>query len=318
MVPIWSVSFVVRPRRGLLLLVPAVVMAAGLGCGHKRSAMRPVYVTPAPAVAAPCPSTAAPVVTEPALSAPTPSEATIPMIDPSAAPASTPPARSSLPDEPGLEQIPSAEVPKASPSAPPRLQGPAGPTSSLRNGRRESGGRLRQASLRQRVLPLVNDPDDLFSPPKADRPWKYVVLHHSAKPSGNYDEIDREHRKVLGWEGCGYHFVIGNGSGSPDGRIEVARRWSEQKQGVHCRNGKDAEVNEYGIGICLVGDLEQSPPTPRQVASARALVAYLSDRYQIPVSRVETHAHLASTPTVCPGRLFPAQAILGQGGLAQR
>ena len=123
---------------------------------------------------------------------------------------------------------------------------------------------------------------------------------------------------MLGWEGCGYHFVIGNGTDSPDGKIEVAQRWSNQKNGVHCRNGKNPDVNEYGIGICLVGDLDDSPPTPRQVAAARALVAYLGDRYAISADRIETHAHLANGPTACPGKLFPSAAIFGTESVTLR
>ena len=101
--------------------------------------------------------------------------------------------------------------------------------------------------------------------------------------------------------------MIGNGTGSPDGQIEVAQRWTNQKHGVHCRNGKNPDVNEYGIGICLVGDLDKAPPTPRQIAAARALVAYLGDRYHIPADHIDTHAHLASSPTACPGKHFPSQ-----------
>ena len=137
------------------------------------------------------------------------------------------------------------------------------------------------------------------------------MLHHSASTAGNYDEIDREHRKLLGFDGCGYHFVIGNGTGSGDGQIEVAQRWTNQKQGVHCRNARSHDVDEYGIGICLVGDLDQQPPTPRQVAASQALVNYLSQRYRIDPARVTTHAHLASTPTVCPGKFFPTTILAG-------
>jgi N-acetyl-anhydromuramyl-L-alanine amidase AmpD len=172
--------------------------------------------------------------------------------------------------------------------------------------------------LKDELRPYVNDPEDLFSPPKAERPWKYVVLHHSASPSGGYDEIDREHRKVLGWSGCGYHFVIGNGTGSPDGQVEVAQRWTDQKHGVHCRDAHIPEVNEYGIGICLVGDLDNKPPTPRQIAAAKALVAYLGDRYAIPSNHIGPHAQLAGSPAACPGKNFPAQAILGSRSLARR
>jgi len=172
--------------------------------------------------------------------------------------------------------------------------------------------RVRRASLSERLRPFVDDStaNELVYPNKADRPWKYIVLHHSAGASGNYDQIDAEHRKILGFDGCGYHFVIGNGTGSGDGQIEVAQRWTNQKQGVHSRNARTHEVDEYGIGICLVGDFDQQPPSPRQIAAAQALIAYLSQRYKVPQGRVETHAHLAATKTICPGKYFPNEAIL--------
>jgi N-acetyl-anhydromuramyl-L-alanine amidase AmpD len=178
--------------------------------------------------------------------------------------------------------------------------------------------RIRRASLSQRLRPFVDDANanELLYPNKADRPWRYIVLHHSASASGNYDQIDGEHRKILGFDGCGYHFVIGNGSGSGDGAIEVAQRWTNQKQGVHCRNAREHAMDEYGIGICLVGDLDQQPPTARQVAAAQALIAHLSQRYHIAPSRIDSHSHLAGTPTVCPGKYFPNEKILTAQGSA--
>ena len=175
-----------------------------------------------------------------------------------------------------------------------------------------------RVSLRGAVQPFVADPNDLFQPPKADRPWKYVVVHHSANADGGLDQIDRDHRKILGFEGCGYHFVIGNGTDSPDGQIEIAERWLDQKHGVHCRNGRTPDVNEYGIGICLVGNFDQSGPTPKQIAAAKALVAYLGDRYKIPADHVGTHDQFADGPTACPGKNFPSQAIFGSKNVAKR
>jgi hypothetical protein len=170
----------------------------------------------------------------------------------------------------------------------------------------------RRTALGERLQPFVagSSASELFYPNKADRPWRYIVLHHSASATGNYDQIDQEHRKILGYDGCGYHFVIGNGTGSGDGQIEVAQRWNNQKQGVHCRNARSHDVDEYGIGICLVGDLDKQPPTPRQVAASQALVEYLSQHYRIKPTNISTHSHLAATPTVCPGKFFPTQSIL--------
>lgn len=234
-------------------------------------------------------------------------------------------------DEPDIDMIPSqstrppqstrprgSQVPSSpAPANQPVLQGPgSSPTSSMNTTddirATSASGPVRQASAQQRLNPYfgASGGNELFYPSKADRPWKYIVLHHSANSTGNYDQIDHEHRKILGYDGCGYHFVIGNGTGSEDGQIEVAQRWVNQKHGVHCRNAKNAEVDEYGIGICFVGDLDKEPPTPRQVAAAKALIAYLSSRYGIARSHVETHAHLAATPTVCPGRHFPIEALV--------
>jgi hypothetical protein len=258
-------------------------------------------------------------------------ESTVPSLDPATgsarsslkSPLPEQPPSASIGKEPELDAFPSKPVAPRGSKSPsssgvsPVLQGPgSSPTTSLNAGDgirvTSATGSVRRISTQDRLRPFLGDTDgsELFYPNKADRPWKYLVLHHSASAEGNIDRIDSEHRKVLGYDGCGYHFVIGNGTGSGDGQIEVARRWVNQKHGVHCRNAKNAEIDEYGIGICFVGDLDKEPPTPRQVAAAKSLVAYLSTRYRISPERVETHAHLAATPTVCPGKHFPTATFV--------
>jgi hypothetical protein len=328
--------FVLRAQHKTFWIFVALVVLTTWGCGHNRQAMRPAYVVPGSAPCPTCPSGAAsavvapssevaPATIDPALEPA--SEATVPRLEaptavsepaPTATPEPMTPPRPTPAGEPELYPAPGASgIPKASPGPPP-VNGPAVSPSSPGTSYRSNSTRVRQTSLRERVAPFVNDPGDLFVPPKADRPWKYIVLHHSANPEGSYDQIDREHRKVLGWEGCGYHFIIGNGTGSPDGQIEVAKRWSDQRHGVHSRNGKHPDVNEYGIGICLVGDLDEAPPTPRQIAAAKALIAYLGTRYGVPADRIGTHADLAASPTACPGKYFPIRTVLGSRNVAYR
>src|SRR4029077_15996813 len=110
----------------------------------------------------------------------------------------TPPTMPGFSDEPGLTPVPpenSSKVPapkgSGSGAGTGSGSGAASPSASLKNGsangRRNAPGRLRSASLRDDLTQFTNDPDDLFSPPKADRPWKYIVLHHSAGAVGSYD-----------------------------------------------------------------------------------------------------------------------------------
>src|SRR5207237_9561814 len=111
------------------------------------------------------------------------------------------------------------------------------------------------------------------------RPWKYIVIHHSASPTGSMAVFDKEHR-AKGWDGVGYHFVIGNGTDSGDGQIEVTPRWPIQKWGAHAKT-IDNRFNEYGIGICLVGNFDVERPTPAQIKNVTRLTAYLMPTYHI-------------------------------------
>jgi hypothetical protein len=118
--------------------------------------------------------------------------------------------------------------------------------------------------------------------------------------------FDRYHRKK-GWDELGYHFVIGNGTNTPDGYIEVGARWHKQKHGAHCKTPSNY-YNEHGIGICLVGNFNKTRPTPRQLASLERLVRFLSHRCGISVRQITTHAAVTHK-TQCPGRYFSLAAL---------
>ncbi len=133
-----------------------------------------------------------------------------------------------------------------------------------------------------------------------EREWRYIVIHHSATERGNAATFDAAHRR-RGWDGLGYHFVINNGAGGPDGNIEVGHRWHEQTHGAHCRTPGN-EHNEYGIGICLVGDFSDRRPSRAQLRSLQNLVGRLASRYDIPPERVIGHGEAPQQSTACPGR----------------
>ena len=130
--------------------------------------------------------------------------------------------------------------------------------------------------------------------------------------------FDKEHR-AKGWDGVGYHFVIGNGTNSGDGQIEVTPRWPVQKWGAHAKT-MDNRFNEYGIGICMVGNFDVERPTPAQVKSLTRLTAWLMQTYHISPQNVLGHRD--TKPTDCPGKFVnvgtirqaAAQTIVDAGG----
>jgi hypothetical protein len=148
------------------------------------------------------------------------------------------------------------------------------------------------------------------------QPWKYIVIHHSATRTGSAASFDREHRE-RGWEGLGYHFVIGNGTGSGNGEVEVGYRWRRQCRGAHAGN---LDYNERGIGICLVGDFETGYPTAAQMTGLYALVRFLQARCGIALANIIGHDDVPGKQTRCPGKNFSVAAFRAglQGEFASR
>jgi N-acetylmuramoyl-L-alanine amidase len=143
----------------------------------------------------------------------------------------------------------------------------------------------------------ISGPKD-WSPAVASRPWKWIVVHHSATPSGGAAAFDKMH-KAKGWDGLGYDFVIGNGTDTRDGQVEVGYRWRQQLTGAHAKTS-DNRFNELGIGICVVGNFDIDRPTAEQMKSLNRLVSHLMRTYRITPDRVVGHGD--TKPTDCPGR----------------
>jgi len=146
---------------------------------------------------------------------------------------------------------------------------------------------------------------------KLSNRWYVIVVHHTATDVGSLADVQNWHLGN-GWEhGCGYHFVIGNGTRSPDGRVEPSSRWRQQIHGAHtkltpgiarAKGLDDNHYNDHGIGIALVGNFDKSRPSKRQMASLAELVKFLMDRCHVPITKVYGHRDLK--PTSCPGKNF--------------
>jgi N-acetylmuramoyl-L-alanine amidase len=152
-----------------------------------------------------------------------------------------------------------------------------------------------------------------IAPPETTsmHPWKYVVIHHSASRGGNAQIIDHEHVTNRGWDGIGYHFVIGNGSDMPLGRIEATFRWRLQQHGAHAGAQVAQKIyNTDGIGICLIGNYEQQKIDPYVEQRLVELCAQLIDRTPtLSVSRIIGHRDVPGKKTACPGQAVDLERI---------
>ncbi len=138
--------------------------------------------------------------------------------------------------------------------------------------------------------------------------WKFIIVHNSGTRQGNARIFDYYHRHVRRMRnGLAYHFVIGNGTSSGNGEIEVGDRWRRQINGGHVHSDY---LNNISLGICLVGDFNRDQPTRAQLDSCEELIRYLRarcgkvDRHEIPV-RPHREMNPPRWPTDCPGDDFP-------------
>lgn len=160
------------------------------------------------------------------------------------------------------------------------------------------------SSSQQRLLELAHAPQS-WIPWAKPRPWKWIVVHHSATTAGGAARFDKMHRDK-GWDELGYDFVIGNGTDTKDGQIEVGSRWPKQKWGAHDKTPTE-QYNNYGIGICLVGNFDIDYPTHKQLDALARLCAYMMITYHITPDRVLGHRDTKATD--CPGRHLSLETV---------
>ena len=135
-------------------------------------------------------------------------------------------------------------------------------------------------------------------------PWRWIVIHHSGFHSGDTAGIDASHVRDRGWEGIGYHFVIGNGQPMPRGRVEATWRWKQQYHGAHAGPGpQQAPYNQDGIGICVIGDYDHETMDPLVEERLVELCALLIEHVPgLTPARIIGHRDVPGKATDCPGR----------------
>ena len=119
----------------------------------------------------------------------------------------------------------------------------------------------------------------------------HIVLHHTGAEEKDTAQVRRYHIQSLGWRDIGYNYVI-----ERDGRIVTGRSLSIA--GAHCRDG---QMNTKGIGVALLGNMENHVPQSAQYSALINHLAALSRQHGIPISNILGHKEVPSA-TACPGR----------------
>ena len=138
--------------------------------------------------------------------------------------------------------------------------------------------------------------------------WQYIVVHNSGTRQGNAAAFDYYHRHFRRMQnGLAYHFVIGNGTSTGNGQVEVGDRWRRQINGGHVHSDY---LNNIALGICLVGDFNRDQPTRAQLDCCEELIRYLRQRCgkvgdHWPIVKPHREVNPPRWATDCPGDVFP-------------
>ncbi len=126
----------------------------------------------------------------------------------------------------------------------------------------------------------IDDPARLVWGSSYFRPTKFVI-HHTASPntSPDYSKAVRDiylyHAYSRGWGDIGYNYLIDS-----QGNIYEGKHGGEGVYGYHAYT----EANTMSIGISLIGDFTQYPPSYEAKQSLIKLLAEKSVFYKIPIS----------------------------------
>ena len=144
------------------------------------------------------------------------------------------------------------------------------------------------------------------------RDWQAIVIHDSGRATGSADRLHRRHERQ-GRGGLGYHFVVNNGTGKPDGVIEAGYRWQHQLTGDYLADGQHTGwFHKHGIGVCLVGNADQKPMSRQQLQKLVWLVQKLQRRYDIPADAVYLQVGSEGRDALFPRMWFREQLLTRQ------
>ena len=141
------------------------------------------------------------------------------------------------------------------------------------------------------IAPNVKEYDLEFTHLYARGDTDLIIIHHTGNPTDDdcsAEDIHRSHL-VLGWAGCGYHYIVRKNGEIEEGRPEWAI-------------GSHAEGHNWNsIGVHISGNFEIGEPTKQQIESVAYLIGYLCDKYGLVPTAETVKGHRDVNATACPG-----------------
>ena len=108
--------------------------------------------------------------------------------------------------------------------------------------------------------------------------WSTIEVYYSCTRAGNIEQLTSL-SGLAEPQDLNCHFVVCNGLGGENGRIQPTAKWQSQ-QSVTPTTAPTTDRET--IRICVVADAKSAPPTDIQKKRVQALVQLLSRRFSIP------------------------------------
>jgi len=128
--------------------------------------------------------------------------------------------------------------------------------------------------------------------------WEYIIIHHSATIDGrtfSWSAIRNYHVCTLGWVDIGYNFGIEQVNDD----IETLVGRPLYINGAHTSGHN---MNEKGIGICVVGNYDLIEPHDAYYYKLSKLCKSLMIIFGIPIDKICPHSNFNNK--TCPGVRF--------------
>ena len=136
---------------------------------------------------------------------------------------------------------------------------------------------------------------------------RFIILHHSLTKDSetvSWQAIRRYHINDLKWRDIGYHYGIE----LVNNRHEILVGRMPNDSGAHC---KQMGMNRHSLGICFVGNFDETKPPTEMWLMGLMFVRGLMDIYEIPRQNIKGHRELCDYKS-CPGYYFNVNKFRSQ------